>query len=139
MEQRITKWHFAMDKKFQSRIVWCVVCGKCCVHRKTNLSFIYTLAKCTHNGRSKHQVSEKTEQKQTEKWKWKTAEKRRGKKILIQRDSWNKCAENLNADIFRYIAARVNSTHHHKHEMTDWYDGFARSLLIKSNALNWLM
>lgn len=34
---------FAMDKKFQSRIVWC---GKCCVHQKKINEFVIYLYTC---------------------------------------------------------------------------------------------
>lgn len=54
------------------------------------------------------------------------------KKALAKKDSWNKCAETLNADIFSML--RVENTSQ-KWKTTDWYYVFARSLLINSNAL----
>lgn len=119
MEQRITKWHFAMDKKFQSRIVWCVVwcvASVACTEKRICHLFIHLQSAHTMGARSTN--FQKNWAKANEKMKMKNSREEKREKILIQRDSWNKCAENLNADIFRYIAARVNSTHHHSN--TKW-------------------
>lgn len=93
-EQKKTEWHLQMDKDFQSRMhgdtsVVCSVKKSRKRLKKKKFRHLFIHLQSAHNERGE-------------------------KGSFVEQDSWNKCAETLNADIFSML--RVEKTSQTRNE-----------------------